>query len=80
MIRRIVNVVAEIGLLAWVAMILTGLPFVWVYGLHWRDRREQRIAAGLCPECGYWLQGNVTGICPECGTGRESANGCKPVL
>jgi Flp pilus assembly protein TadB len=34
-----------------------------------RDRqRRQRLAAGLCPSCGYDLTGNVSGVCPECGT------------
>lgn len=32
-----------------------------------RRERAARIAAGLCPACGYDLTGNVTGVCPECG-------------
>jgi ABC-type ATPase with predicted acetyltransferase domain len=58
----------NVGLLLRVAAILTLLPLVWLYGLHWRDRRAQRIAAGRCATCGYSLTGNLSGICPECGT------------
>ena len=30
--------------------------------------RLDRIARGLCPNCGYDLAGNTSGVCPECGT------------
>jgi hypothetical protein len=34
-----------------------------------RDRRaRRRLAAGLCPKCGYDLRGRASDHCPECGT------------
>jgi hypothetical protein len=48
------------------------LPARWTYLR--RVRRRRRIAAGLCPSCGYDLRatpaagGALLGRCPECGT------------
>jgi hypothetical protein len=34
-----------------------------------RDRRaRRRLAAGLCPSCGYDVRRGTSVICPECGT------------
>ena len=32
-----------------------------------RFRRDLRLSAGLCTQCGYNLAGNQSGLCPECG-------------
>jgi len=34
-------------------------------------RRRKRIAAGLCPSCGYDLRGSPSSTCPECGGPRR---------
>jgi len=31
-------------------------------------RRARLVLKGLCRNCGYDLEGNVTGVCPECGS------------
>ena len=67
MIRRAITFAIDLALLLRVAAALIGLPLVWIYGVHWRDQRERRIAAGRCASCGYPLTGNVSGTCPECG-------------
>src|SRR5689334_17828961 len=50
-------------------MILVG--FLINAGLQLLDRRryrtEDRLARGLCIQCGYSLTGNASGVCPECG-------------
>jgi hypothetical protein len=38
-----------------------------------RWRARLRHAAGLCPQCGYDLTGNLSGVCPECGTAAGAA-------
>jgi hypothetical protein len=42
-------------------------PALWLN--RWRIfvRRRRRVAAGLCPQCGYDLRGAIHERCPECG-------------
>ena len=52
-------------------LLVGGGIFLMLFVAWQRGRRElpaRRIAAGLCPQCGYSLTGNVSGVCPECGT------------
>ena len=43
----------------WLTWKHTLLPRLW--------RRRHRLAHGLCPSCGYDMQGLTTTTCPECG-------------
>jgi hypothetical protein len=55
----------------WLAALACALlPGIWV--TRWRRTRNarRRLAAGLCPRCGYDLRGSP-GRCPECGTPAE---------
>ena len=51
----------------WIPMlVLAAYPtFAFFRGPLRRYRRRRR---GLCPKCGYNLEGNVSGVCSECGT------------
>jgi hypothetical protein len=52
----------------WVLAAVTGiLPLVRLIRYRSVARRQRRIAAGLCPRCGYDLRASE-GRCPECGT------------
>jgi hypothetical protein len=53
----------------YMALALFGVVAALFYALLERPSRRSiaRRAAGLCPECGYDLTGNVSGVCPECG-------------
>jgi hypothetical protein len=49
----------------WALVVVTGiLPLVWL--MNHRRAARRRIAAGLCPICGYDLRAS-SGRCPECG-------------
>jgi hypothetical protein len=50
-----------------VAIFELGLILNVIYRFR-RKRELQRRLNGLCQQCGYCLNGNVSGICPECGT------------
>lgn len=52
----------------WLAIVgFAALPLIRL--ARYRARlAHRRLAAGLCPSCGYDLTGNVSGMCPECGT------------
>jgi hypothetical protein len=54
--------------LFWPILILLWCPaiYAWLKGRR-QNRRNKRIALGLCLDCGYDLTGNVSGTCPECG-------------
>ena len=63
---------------SWVTAILcsmyTFFGCIWV----WRNwpamRARDRLAAGLCPECGYDLrESKQADVCPECGYRRSEA-------
>ena len=43
------------------------LPFAWALRYVATRRRRSKLAAGLCPTCGYNLTANTSGVCPECG-------------
>jgi hypothetical protein len=59
-----VIVIANIGLARWL---------LWRFRtLILAQRRAERLAAGLCIECGYDLRGN-SDRCPECGCGSFAA-------
>jgi hypothetical protein len=61
--------------------LLALLPSMWLrFHLRLR-RRQQRISANLCPNCGYDLRATPS-ACPECGIKvlKESARPCTPIV
>jgi len=62
----------DVAVPGWVCITLSAiLPVRWVW-LFKRRRREQKIAAGICLNCGYDLRATPD-RCPECGTGSGGA-------
>jgi hypothetical protein len=50
----------------WLLTLLVGMPWIVFLARRWRSRAARRIAAGLCPACGYDLRASPD-RCPECG-------------
>ena len=55
-------------------LLLVGFAALLLAAWYFHDRPEsvrqqmaRRARAGLCPFCGYDLNGNASGLCPECG-------------
>lgn len=46
-------------------MVFLPIPAIW-------RRSDRRLAAGLCPECGYDIEADYYAGCPECGWNRPS--------
>ena len=53
----------------WLPVLMTGMPSLIVAWRRWASRAARRIAAGLCPACGYDLRASQD-RCPECGVAR----------
>jgi hypothetical protein len=54
---------------SWIALLISYLFLVSIIMVRqwpWRDVRNRRATAGLCPSCGYDLRASK-GRCPECG-------------
>jgi hypothetical protein len=54
------------ALLVGLALLAAGMLAWWKIDRPY-ELRQERLAQGQCPGCGYDLTGNVSGVCPECG-------------
>ena len=63
---RMVMGFRRVTIVALVAVVARLLHLAWIGPVRrWRLRRT-----GLCIQCGYNLEGNVSGVCSECGRAR----------
>lgn len=61
------NTNIHIGLPLWFLFLLTNLMWPLTPWVRRRFLKRRRKRLGLCPVCGYSMQGNTSGRCPECG-------------